>query len=162
MTLGVGRLAGSCGATPPSGMEAYAGWYQADNYCNPLYATIYGRELEGFEPSAREVAHTGPFGDLPILIFSRDPDVKLPMISEDVRARSSSLQEGLKALVEIAPHHRPTEHTLHPDRPGRLTESGSCRPDPPDPGRYAAAFGLRFHQGRISTRGVLGGRGGPM
>src|ERR1035438_357464 len=32
MTLGVARLAGRCGATPPSGMEAYAGWYQADNY----------------------------------------------------------------------------------------------------------------------------------
>ena len=59
MTLGVGGLAGRCGTTPPPGMEAYAGWYQADNYCNPSYPFTYGRELEGFEQSAREVMQTG-------------------------------------------------------------------------------------------------------
>jgi len=98
VTLGVVRLAGRCGATPPSGMEAYAGWYQADNYCNPSYAAIYSRELEGFEPSVREVMNTSTFGDLPILIFSQDPNVKLPTLSEDARAKASSLQEGLKNL----------------------------------------------------------------
>jgi pimeloyl-ACP methyl ester carboxylesterase len=98
MTLGIIRLAGRCGATPPSGMELYAGWYKADNYCNPSYPATYGRELEGFEPSVREVMHAGPLGDLPILIFSRDPDIKTPASSDEARARTSALQESLKSL----------------------------------------------------------------
>ena len=90
MTLGMVRLAGLCRAISPSGMESYAGWYRADNYCSPSYPTVYGRELEGFESSAREVRSTGPFGDLPILIFSRDQNLGTPTNSE--------LQESLKGL----------------------------------------------------------------
>ena len=33
------------------------------------------RELQGYPGSEQEIASTGPFGDLPILIISGDPDV---------------------------------------------------------------------------------------
>jgi pimeloyl-ACP methyl ester carboxylesterase len=99
VSLGVVRLAGRCGATPPPGMEAYSDWYKADNYCNPSYATVYRRESEGYEISGRDAMQTGPFRDLPVLIFSRDGAGPLP---EALRAKVASVhfrtQENLKGL----------------------------------------------------------------
>jgi len=145
MTLGVVRLAGRCGATPPSGMEAYAGWYQADNYCNPSYPTIYRRELDGFEPSAREVMDTGPFADLPILIFSRDPNVTRPLLSGDARARVSSLQEGLKSLSSRSRRiiAQRSTHYIQIDRPDLLNREVALfirqnRGDAPQPTGYGS------------------------
>lgn len=99
VTLGVVRLAGRCGSTPPSGMEAYADWYRADNYCNPSYATTYGRELEGIAPSAGEVAHAGRFGDLPILIFSHDPGAMRAASSEDFQEVLKSLSSRSRRVI---------------------------------------------------------------
>jgi pimeloyl-ACP methyl ester carboxylesterase len=73
MKMGIGRLLRRCGDTPPGNVKAYAGWYKADNYCNPGYPEAFERELEAYPESVFEVARTGPFGDLPILIFSQDP-----------------------------------------------------------------------------------------
>jgi pimeloyl-ACP methyl ester carboxylesterase len=49
MTLGVARLAGRCGATPPSGMEAYAGWRTTHSLC----ATPVGPKVVTCDDSAR-------------------------------------------------------------------------------------------------------------
>jgi len=102
MTIGLPRIMGQCGATPPKGMEAYANWYKADNACNPPTIAAVEGEFRGIEPSAAEVMHTGPFGDLPILIFSQDPDTKQPGLSEQARLKMSKvwyeLQDGLKRL----------------------------------------------------------------
>jgi hypothetical protein len=83
-------------------MEAYARWFRADNYCNPDYPTIWVSEVEGFEASAREVMHTGPFVDLPILVFSRDPQLDSSKSSEAANGQGTRLrsdpQEDLKKL----------------------------------------------------------------
>ncbi len=102
MTFGIPRVLGQCGAKPPAGMESYANWYKADNTCNPTIISAVEGEFAGIEPSASEVMHTGPFGDLPILIFSQDPAGKQPGLSEEVRGKMSNvwneLQDGLKRL----------------------------------------------------------------
>jgi hypothetical protein len=100
--LGLVRLAGRCGSDPPPGMEGYARWFRADNYCNPGYPTIWVSEVEGFEASAREVMHTGPFLDLPILVFSRDAQLDSSKSSEAANGQGTRLrsdpQEDLKKL----------------------------------------------------------------
>lgn len=93
--LGIVRLIGQCGEKPRAGMEAHPDWYLGDNNCSPSYLPTIQDEMEGIDASAREVARTGTFGDLPILIFSQDPAIKQPGISEDVRARMSAVWYGL-------------------------------------------------------------------
>lgn len=87
VALGVARLTGQCTIVQP-GFEAYAGWMKA-NACVPSQIASYQREAAGLSASLSEVAHTGPYGNLPILIFSRDtqlprPDhLPAPVSSED-------------------------------------------------------------------------------
>ncbi len=76
VALGVARLSGQCTAIQP-GFEAYAGWMKA-NTCVPSQITSYQREAAGLSASLSEVAHTGPYGNLPILIFSRDTQLPMP------------------------------------------------------------------------------------
>jgi len=142
MLLGGGRLAGLCGATPPPGMEAYAGWYRADNYCNPMYPAIYGRELEGFGQSAREVSRTGLFGDLPILIFSRDPDVKSPVVSggADFQAELKKLSSRSRRIIA-----RGSTHYIQLDRADLLNLEvpifiRQVRGEAPQPTDYGATI----------------------
>jgi pimeloyl-ACP methyl ester carboxylesterase len=95
VTFGIARLLRQCGDTPPKGMEAHSDWYRADNNCSPAYLPAIQAEMAGVEASARETMHTGPFGDLPILIFSQDPDVKQSGLPEDLRKRVSAVWFGL-------------------------------------------------------------------
>ena len=74
-------------------MKAYVGWYKADNYCNPGYPAAFQRELEAYPESVFEAGQTGPFADLPILIFSRDP-----RLGSDGAAASVRFQESLESL----------------------------------------------------------------
>jgi pimeloyl-ACP methyl ester carboxylesterase len=76
VALGVARLSGQCTAIQP-GFEAYAGWLKA-NTCVLSQITTYQREAAGFPASLSEVEHTGPYGNLPILIFSRDTQLPMP------------------------------------------------------------------------------------
>jgi len=67
-TIGLTRLRGKCGVIPP-GFEAWAGWLKAsDSDCNPASYTASERESSAFELSGKEVAQTGPWGNLSILI----------------------------------------------------------------------------------------------
>lgn len=131
MTLGLGRLAGRCGSDPPHGMEAYASWYRADNYCNPSYPTAWVHEVEGFEASAREVTHTGPFLDLPILIFSRDLELVSSGSSGTANAQDTKIwndsQEELKQLSSRSSRIivRRSTHYIHIDRADLLNREVS-------------------------------------
>jgi pimeloyl-ACP methyl ester carboxylesterase len=126
ITLGIARLLRQCGDTPPRGMEGHPDWYRADNDCSPAYLPAIRGEMAGVETSAREVRHTGPFGDLPILIFSQDPDVKQPGLTEEVRARMSAawfgLHEDLKRLSTRTRRivAKGSTHYIQVDRPDLL------------------------------------------
>jgi len=146
VSLGLVRLAGRCESSPPPGMEAYSGWYKADNYCNPSYVAVYRREFEGYEVSGHELAQTGPFGDLPILIFSRDGAGPLP---DAIRPKVASvwfrLQESLKSLSSRSRRiiARGSTHYIHIDRADLLNREVSVfihqlRGDVPPPPSYGS------------------------
>ena len=73
MTLGWYRLQGACTSIPP-GFEAYSAWIKADS-CIPSQMDAIENELDAERASGEETIHAGPFGNLPVLILSRDPNV---------------------------------------------------------------------------------------
>jgi pimeloyl-ACP methyl ester carboxylesterase len=73
MTLGWYRVRGMCTKVPP-GFESYSLWIRAGS-CVPSQLSAIENELDAEQSSGEETLHLGPFGSLPILIFSRDPNV---------------------------------------------------------------------------------------
>jgi pimeloyl-ACP methyl ester carboxylesterase len=129
VALGVARLTGQCTIVPP-GFEAYAGWVKA-NTCVLSQITPYQREAAAIPASLSEVARTGPYGNLPVLIFSQDTQLPMPahlpapVSIEDWRKATAvhdTLQEELKLLSSdnrriIA---KGSGHYIHNDRPDVL------------------------------------------
>ena len=70
--LGIARAMGQCSEVDPL-MESVKGWVLAA-MCNPGIADAGVQEYKGVDLSDPETRHSGPFGHLPILIFSEDPD----------------------------------------------------------------------------------------
>lgn len=73
---GVARAMGMCDQVMP-GFEAQAGLLKADA-CIPAQINDYQREEAGWSASLKEAAQTGPYGALPILVISRDPQQPRP------------------------------------------------------------------------------------
>ncbi len=100
MMFGIDRLKGECSEVPRK-FEAYRAWFLADA-CVLGHLEQEQRELDAVIVSGEETIHSGPFGSLPILIFSRDPNVRrTDMPAEDARQGSllwDRLQENLKHL----------------------------------------------------------------
>jgi hypothetical protein len=74
----------------------------AEDLCHPQFAALH-EELDSFEASGRETVHSGPFGALPILIFSQDPANILTAPNATPQARAfaeawNGMQENLKSL----------------------------------------------------------------
>jgi pimeloyl-ACP methyl ester carboxylesterase len=100
-TLGIPRIMGVC-SHPMPGFEVHAGKMLAEDQCRAPIAAI-GRELESIRQSGDETIHSGPFGNLPILIFSHDPDTPLPSqvpqkLKNDFASVWNQMQEDLKNL----------------------------------------------------------------
>ena len=73
MTLGWYRLQGIC-TSGVSGSEQYTLWIKADS-CIPSQIDAMESELDAERSSGEQTLHAGPFGKIPVLIFSRDPKV---------------------------------------------------------------------------------------
>jgi pimeloyl-ACP methyl ester carboxylesterase len=98
--FGIPRLVGWCGR-PVSGWERGAGRALGEDACIAHYEGV--REFLSMGQSSRETVHAGPFGDLPILIFSHDPSSVLSMRNPPQQwvAREhlwNAMQEELKGL----------------------------------------------------------------
>jgi pimeloyl-ACP methyl ester carboxylesterase len=118
--LGIARLAGWCGRPVP-GWERGAGTALGDDACMAHYEGV--REFLSMAQSSRETVHAGPFGDLPILIFSHDPGSVLAMRNppEQLVAREqlwNGMQEELKGLSTCSRRivARASGHGVHVDR----------------------------------------------
>jgi pimeloyl-ACP methyl ester carboxylesterase len=125
--LGIVRLSGRCTAIDP-GFEAYAGWIRA-NTCVPSQVDAYQREVAGWSSSLTETAHSGPYGDLPVLIFSRDPAQARPPgfpMSATLFHQTNQLWDGLQEnLKQLSPRSRRiiarnSGHYIQWDRPELL------------------------------------------
>jgi pimeloyl-ACP methyl ester carboxylesterase len=98
---GFSRLIGGC-ARPIPDFDAARGQLLSEDLCHPKYGSIE-RELDSFNASGRETVHAGPFGALPVLIFSQDPAAAtsrrfVPRELIDMETAWSRMQEDLKTL----------------------------------------------------------------
>jgi len=75
LDTGIPRLLGECSRTMPR-FDAYAGRLVAEDGCSVRVSAIAAEE-NGRDQSFQETVHTGPYGALPILIFSHDPAAAL-------------------------------------------------------------------------------------
>jgi hypothetical protein len=69
--------------------------------CRPGYVDTDESELNYFESSCHEAGRLTNFGDLPLLVISRDPDLRTPDMSERLTAQQpvwDREQEALKSL----------------------------------------------------------------
>jgi pimeloyl-ACP methyl ester carboxylesterase len=97
IAAGIPRLLGACSRTF-RGFDPHAAKLLAEDECHDR-STAVAAELESFDRSGEETVHTGPYGTLPILIFSQDPARTAaqgePM---DVVMAWNQMQEDLKQL----------------------------------------------------------------
>ncbi len=96
-SLGIPRLSGACSQSFP-GFDLRASKLLAEDMCHAPFAAITG-ELQSFDRSGEETAHTGPYGALPILIFSQDPAKVVADGEPKAMADAwNQMQEDLKGL----------------------------------------------------------------
>lgn len=88
---GVPRLFGEC-SQPFPGFDLVASKLQAEDLCRRGNAAE--GEMASFDRSGEETAHTGPYGALPLLIFSQDPAKD----SSAIARAWNQMQEDLKQL----------------------------------------------------------------
>lgn len=121
MTVGWLRVNGRCNTIMP-GFEAYAAWIRADS-CIPEQVTATERELDAVPLDGEETVHTGPFGALPILIFSRDPNVRRTDMPAAAARQGSLLWDRLQQnLLRLSTRSRRiiargSDHYIFIDRP---------------------------------------------
>jgi pimeloyl-ACP methyl ester carboxylesterase len=68
--VGIPRVLGQCARSFP-GFDPATAKLQAEDLCHERFGAI-GEEERSFDSSGEEAVHTGPYGALPILIFSQD------------------------------------------------------------------------------------------
>jgi pimeloyl-ACP methyl ester carboxylesterase len=115
---GIPRLLGECSRTFP-GFDAQAAKLQAEDQCHDRSAAVAG-ELESFDRSGEETVHTGPYGTLPILIFSQDPAHTTAQGEPMVVAKEwNQMQEDLKLLSTRSRRiiAKGSSHYIQGDRP---------------------------------------------
>lgn len=99
--LGIPRLAGECAPVPEFG--GAAGKMEAELQCGELISELW-REYSSMQRSGEETLHTGPYGDLPVLIFSADPEVQKrtsglpPPLALEASAMWNQTQDDMKQL----------------------------------------------------------------
>ena len=90
------RLVGRCRNPPSSELSYLAGQYDAE-MCRPAYIGGDDSELMDFETSARQAGRLTSFGNIPLLIISKDPGGR----EKDTEVWERE-QEGLKLLSTLA------------------------------------------------------------
>jgi pimeloyl-ACP methyl ester carboxylesterase len=112
--LGIPRLAGACSHATP-GFDAYTSRLRSEDRCHQEFQGP--AEMESFDRSSEETLHTGPYGALPILIFSHDPAKSDE--PADLAKAWEKWQEDLKTLSTRSRRiiARSSGHYVQIDRP---------------------------------------------
>ncbi|MFZ0337762.1 MAG: alpha/beta hydrolase [Terracidiphilus sp.] len=98
---GVPRIEGQCSHVTP-GFDPAAAKLLAEDSCRD-HLGAFNAEFESFNRSGQATAHSGPWGALPVLIFSHDPTKGLPATNPplklvNVEKAWNQMQENLKKL----------------------------------------------------------------
>lgn len=98
-SAGIPRLMGMCKPVP--GLEPRTARALGEDQCRMHFDALFN-EYNHFDASSAETVHTGPFGDLPILIVSHDPatgaNPKNPPEAMKIEPLWNQMQEELKNL----------------------------------------------------------------
>lgn len=98
-SAGIPRLMGAC--KPPAGWEAKAGRALGEDGCRMRFDALLN-EYKHFDASSAETLHSGPYGDLPILIISHDPATGAaanePPEARKLEVLAAEMQEEQKQL----------------------------------------------------------------
>lgn len=94
--LGIPRITGDCNIG--DGFEISAAKILSEDQCRAALYTALDREDENFHQSGEETIQTGPFGDLPVLIFSQDNHPSGSEPQSPVDQIWNQMQEELKRL----------------------------------------------------------------
>jgi pimeloyl-ACP methyl ester carboxylesterase len=118
--VGVPRLMGKCSSTTP-GLDDRTSQMQAEDFCE-LHVDSSISEVRSMEQSGLETVHSGPYGALPILIFSHDPAKSMSTENasqKKVEAAWSQMQEDLKKLSTRSRRiiAKNSSHYIQIDRP---------------------------------------------
>jgi pimeloyl-ACP methyl ester carboxylesterase len=123
--LGIPRMMGQC--TQEAGFSEAMGKMIAEDQCRPSLWTAIGREDEDFTQSGKETIHTGPFGDLRLLIFSEDTREPSGSAGTEIEfARIfNEMQESLKSLSTRSRRiiANGSSHYIQVDRPDVLNRN---------------------------------------
>ncbi len=119
-SIGVPRLMGACSKGRP-GLDARSSRLQAEDRCE-LHVDSPMSERRSMERSGLETVHTGPYGSLPILILSHDPQKSLATESSNEKMGETAwnqMQEDLKKLSTRSRRiiAKGSSHYIQIDRP---------------------------------------------
>lgn len=143
MALGLHRVAGAC--SPEPGFDEATGTRIAQLECGKNGTPIF-QEYETTRLNGEETMHTGPYGDLPVLIFSRDPEVD---------RQNSGLPTKVALEESVLWNEEQEELKLLSTRSRRIIAKGSTHPiqyDRPDLlNREVAIFIQQIRNGEVRT-----------
>ena len=124
---GIPRLMGQC-TRPMPGFDAHAALLLTEDMCHQQVGAMIA-EVDSLQQSVRETVHTGPYGALPILVFSHDPARYLPrqnpprwmVTGQDEWSR---MQEDLAGLSTRGRRivAKSSTHNIQLDRPDLLNK----------------------------------------
>lgn len=136
---GIPRLSGSCSQGFPNFNRA-AAELQAQDLCRLRWSAI-DAEMDSFDRSGEQTLHTGPYGSLPILIFSQDPGKDPSNISR----AWNQMQEDLKKLSTRSRRiiAKGSTHYIQVDRPDLIEKQvplfiEQIRGTVPEPANYGS------------------------
>ena len=145
--VGIPRWLGQCTGRIP-GFDAAAAKLLAEDQCRDRSGAI-AAELENFDRSGEETVHTGPYGALPILIFSQDT---AKGISEgeprELGNAWNQMQEDLKKLSTRSRRiiAKGSGHYIQVNRADLIEREvplflEQVRDTAPEPANYGATYG---------------------
>ena len=121
MDAGIPRLFGQCTRSMP-GFDAQASKLQAEDLCHAQVSAVQA-EMNSMDASGKETVHSGPYGALPILIFSEDP-AKRGAMPPAMAVAWNQMQEDLKKLSTKSRRiiAKGSSHYIQLDRPELLNK----------------------------------------
>ena len=145
-SAGIPRLMGAC--KPTAGWEARAGKALGEDGCRMHFDALLS-EYKNFDASSAETLHSGPFGDLPLLIISHDPAAGAthnePPAALKLEALEAQMQEEQKQLStrSLRIVAKGSSHEVHTDRKALVVSQiqrfiAQLRDSVPQPTNYGA------------------------
>lgn len=114
------RLMGRCGIGSSEESEYFVGQYDA-LLCRPGYVGGEESEYIYFEETCKQAARLTSFGNVPLLIISRDPDLQGETSNADEKAMEQAWHREQEAMKSLSPLSwrviaRGAGHGVHHDR----------------------------------------------